>query len=152
MPPQPLPWFRNLIDCLGEKVKIHLASKDERPIAGILTLGFKRTIVYKYGGSDARYHNLGGMPFLFWRAIQEAKKKGLEEFDLGRSDPENSGLVTFKDHLGASRSTLTYYRYPASTAVRAANGWKVQTAKRVMAHMPDPVLTVAGRLLYKHFG
>ena len=152
VPPQPLAWFRNLIDCLGEKVTIHIALKDGQPISSIITLSFKKTIVYKYGCSDAQHHNLGGMPFLFWRTIQEAKKKGLEELDLGRSDSENSGLVTFKDHLGADCSTLTYYRYPARGAGLVANGWKVQTAKRVMAHMPDPVLTVAGRLLYKHFG
>ncbi len=152
VPPQPLAWFRNLIDCLGEKVTIHLASKDGQPVSSILTLTFKKTIVYKYGCSDARYHNLGGMPFLFWRTIQEAKWMALEEFDLGRSDSENSGLVAFKDHLGASRSSLTYYRYPASRAGLAASDWKLQTAKRVLAHLPDPVLTVAGRLLYKHMG
>jgi CelD/BcsL family acetyltransferase involved in cellulose biosynthesis len=152
MPPQPLAWFRNLIDCMGENLTIHIVSKDGQPISSILTLSFKKTIVYKYGCSDAQHHNLGGMPFLFWRTIQEAKKKGLEELDLGRSDSENSGLVTFKDHLGADCSTLTYYRYPARGAGLGANGWKVQTAKRVMAHMPDPVLTVAGRFLYKHFG
>ena len=152
VPPHPLAWFRNLIDCLGKKVKIHVASKDGRPISSILTLSFKKTIVYKYGCSDARYHNLGGMPFLFWRTIQEAKKMAVEEFDLGRSDPENSGLVTFKEHLGASRSKLTYYRYPASRVGLVADDWKLQTAKRVLAYMPDPVLTVVGRLLYKHSG
>jgi len=47
---------------------------------------------------------------------------------------------------------LTYYRYPGSRAGLAANGWKLQTARRVFAHMPDPVLTLAGRLLYKHIG
>ncbi len=152
VPLQPLAWFRNLIDCLGEKVTIRIASKDGQPIAGILTLSFKKSIVYKYGCSDAQYHPLGGMPFLFWRTIQEAKKMALTEFDLGRSDPENSGLATFKDHLGASRSTLTYYRYPASRAGLAAENWKLQMAKRVFVHMPGPVLTMAGRLLYKHFG
>ena len=152
VPPQPLVWFRNLIDCLGEKVTIYVASKDGKPIASILTLSFKETVVYKYGGSDARYHNLGGMPFLFWRTIQEAKNMAFKEFDLGRSDPENLGLVTFKDHLGASRSALTYYRYPASKAVRAARDWKLQAAQRMLAHMPDPVLALAGKFLYKHFG
>ena len=152
LPPQPFAWFRNLIDCLGKKVTIHIASKEGQPIAGILTLCFKKTIVYKYGCSDARFHNLGGMPFLFWRIIQEAKRMSLEEFDLGRSDPENAGLGTFKDHLGANRSMLTYYRCPASRAGLAADDWKLQTAQRVLAYMPDPVLTVAGRFWYKHFG
>ena len=63
------------------RLAIHLASKDGQPVAGILTLSFKKTMVYKYGGSDAAHHRLGGMPFLFWRAIQGAKAQGIEELD-----------------------------------------------------------------------
>jgi lipid II:glycine glycyltransferase (peptidoglycan interpeptide bridge formation enzyme) len=151
VPPQPLAWFRNLIACLGEKVAIHIASKDGQPISSILTLSFKKTIVYKYGCSDARFHNLGGMPFLFWQTIQKAKKHGFKVFDLGRSDLDNQGLIAFKDHLGATRSKLTYYRYPARRAELAANGGRRQTAKRIFAYMPNPVLTLAGRW-YKHIG
>jgi CelD/BcsL family acetyltransferase involved in cellulose biosynthesis len=150
LPPQPLAWFRNLVDCLGDKLSLRVASKDGHAVASVLTVSDGSSIVYKYGCSDPRYHVLGGMPFLFWRTIQEAKKQGLREFDLGRSETENSGLVTFKDRLGASRSTLTYYRYPASTIGSATNGWKLQVAKRVFSHMPDRVLTAAGSLLYKH--
>lgn len=152
VPPQPMAWFRNLIACFGEKATIYIASKDGRPVSSILTLSFKNTMVYKYGCSDVRYHNLGGMPFLFWRAIQEAKNAGMTEFDLGRSDPEQPGLITFKDRLGATRSPLTYYCFPAYRAGLARDGWTQQTAKRVLVHMPEPVLTVAGRLLYKHLG
>ncbi|MCI0421734.1 MAG: GNAT family N-acetyltransferase, partial [Acidobacteria bacterium] len=152
LPPQPLAWFRNLIDCIGERLTVHIASKDGQPLAGILTLSFKTAIVYKYGCSNDRYHNLGGMPFLLWKAIQEAKRQGLEEFDLGRSEADNSGLITFKDHLGASKSTLTYYRYPASAAGLPVNGWKLQAAQRVFVHMPDPVLAIVGKLLYRHIG
>ena len=152
VPPQPLAWFRNLIDCLSEQVTIHVASKDGQPISSILTLSFKKTIVYKYGCSDARFHKMGGMPFLFWQTIQKAKKHGFEEFDLGRSDLDNQGLIAFKDHLGATRSKLTYYRYPARRAELAANDRRRQTAKRIFAYMPNPVLTLAGRLGYKHLG
>ena len=62
---------------------IHVASKDGLPIAGILTLSFKKTLVYKYGGSDAAHHSLGGMPFLFWRAIQEAQAKASRSWTSG---------------------------------------------------------------------
>jgi hypothetical protein len=152
MPPQPLAWFRNLVGCLGKHLAVRVALKDGQPIASILTLSFKKTMVYKYGCSDARYHKLGGMPFLFWKTIQKAKELGLEEFDLGRSDADNSGLIAFKDRLGASRSTLTYYRYSGNGARQAADDWKLQAAKRVLEHMPAPALNVAGRLLYKYFG
>src|SRR5207253_7683501 len=32
LPPQPFAWFRNLVDCLGDHLKVRVASKDEKPI------------------------------------------------------------------------------------------------------------------------
>jgi hypothetical protein len=152
LPPQPMAWFRNLIACLGNALTIHVASKDGSPIASILTLSFKKTMVYKYGGSDAQYHRLGGMPFLFWRAIREAKAQGIEELDLGRSDLDQPGLVTFKDHLGATRSPLTYYCRPARSRATPHDGRISRAARQVLAHLPDAALDLTGRLIYKHLG
>ena len=83
VPPQPKRWFRNLIDCFGDALQIRVAYKDRQPVASILTLRHKDTLVYKYGCSDERFNNLGGTQLLFWRAIQEAKRDGLRVFDLG---------------------------------------------------------------------
>ena len=117
VPPQPIAWFRNLLECMGDRFRICLASKDDEPVAGIVLLRHRDTLVYKYGASDARFHSLGAMPFLFWNAIREAKASGIRWLDLGRSDSDNAGLITFKDRLGADRSTLTYVRYPAPADV-----------------------------------
>ena len=152
LPPQPLAWFRNLVACGGERVTIHLACKDGLPVASILTLTFKKTMVYKYGGSDSRHHALGGMPFLFWRAIQGAQAQGLDELDLGRSDLDQPGLIAFKDHLGATPSALTYYRRPERPARAAHGGALARAARRVVAHLPDAALDFTGRVLYRHLG
>lgn len=152
LPPQPFAWFRNLAECMGEELKIRVASKDGKPVASILTLQHRRTLVYKYGCSDKTHNNLGGTQLLFWRAIQDAKSQGLLEFDLGRSEWENEGLIRFKDRLGATRSTLTYWRYPASSAVRARNTWEMRIAKQIFSHLPSSCLSAAGRLLYRHVG
>lgn len=154
LPPQPIEWFRNLVACLGDRLKIYVAFKDEQAIASILTLRYGSTLVYKYGCSDANFHRLGGMPFLFWKAIEEAKEQGLKEFDLGRSDSDNSGLIAFKGHLGAKASMLGYLRYyPAQHARRhVTESYGMKIAKRMIGYMPDGVLTMAGRLLYKHVG
>ena len=152
LPPQPIEWFRNLMSCLGEKVKIRVASTDGVPIAGLLTLVHTKSIVDKYGCSDERFHSLGGIPLLLWKAIQEAKEAGLSEFDLGRSDPDGHGLINFKEGWYATRSTLTYYRCPRGQSVDPAEGWKMRVAHRVFARLPDPVLTTAGNLLYRHIG
>lgn len=157
IPPQPKRWFRNLIDCFGDALKIRVAFKDSRPVAAILTLRYKDTLVYKYGCSDARFHNLGAMHLLFWRSIQEAKRDGLRELDFGRSECGNTGLITFKDRWGSVRSTLTYSRLAASvdskghyTAARAS--WKEYLVQRAVSHLPDRILISVGELLYKHIG
>jgi len=71
--------------------------------------------VYKYGCSDEKFHHLAGMPFLFWKLIEESKALGAEQIDFGRTDMDNDGLVEFKDRFGTTRQRLTYYRYPETS-------------------------------------
>jgi len=152
LPPQPFSWFQNLTDSMGEKLNVRVAMKDGQPVASILTLAHQKTVVYKYGCSDAKYHNVGGMPFLFWQAIQDAKANGAEEFDFGRSELDNSGLITFKDHWGGARRTLTYYRYPGKFSESTSKSWRAGAARKGFSILPDFCLTAAGKLLYRHIG
>jgi hypothetical protein len=152
LPPHPRVWFSQLAKCLGNNMKIRVASKDGRPIASILTLSWKDVMVYKYGCSDERFHNLGGMHLLLWTAIQEAKTDGCRELDLGRSERYDLGLITFKDHWGASRSELTYWRHPALAVPTATSALAQRLAKFVLARLPDRLLIATGDIFYKHIG
>jgi hypothetical protein len=151
LPPQPMVWFHNLVNCLGESVRIRLAWKGGIPIAGILTLQQGKSVYYKYGASIACFHNLGPMPYLFWRAIQDAIGAGLEQLDLGRSDCNNAGLVTFKDRWGSARSVLHYLRSPIERT-QSAHGrpWVRRLAGVACRFMPDRCLTALGALAYSH--
>lgn len=154
VPPQPLAWFRNLRDCFGDAIKIGVASKNSRPIASMLTLQYKTTVVYKYGCSDAAFHRFGAMPFLFWQTIQRAKAEGAAEFDLGRSDVDDWGLIAFKNHMDAAATPLNYYRYPAISAAPAilSGFMRHRKVSAVFAHLPSVLLRAAGNLLYRHIG
>jgi hypothetical protein len=152
LPPQPVAWFRNLIACLGDKVQIRVASRDGDPIASMLTLRHKQVLVYKYGCSDRRFNHLGGTQLLFWKAIQGAKSEQLSEFDLGRSDCDNAGLIKFKDRWGATRSTLTYSRLALQHSQGASTATPTPMVKYLFTHAPDSLLAAAGRVLYKHIG
>ena len=153
LPPQPLKWFQSLVKSMGENLTIRMASKDDRPIAAMLTLSHKTTLTFKYGCSDERFHNLGGTPFLFWRAIQEAKDQGLRELDLGRSEIDHAGLIQFKDRLGAVKSMLPYWRSPNEKADKGARPWwQLQMANGIVSWIPEPVLVASGRFLYRHIG
>jgi lipid II:glycine glycyltransferase (peptidoglycan interpeptide bridge formation enzyme) len=152
LPPPPLSWFRNLIACMGDKLKIRLASKDGQPVASILTLRYKTVLVYKYGCSDRKFFNLGGTQFLLWKTIQEAKNNRLLELDMGRSAWNNPGLITFKDRWGAARSVLGYLRYPQLPSRGGIAILGMRIAKPIISMAPGGVLSTAGSVLYRHFG
>lgn len=152
LPPQPRKWFENLLESMGDKAVIRVVRKNGAPIASLLTLHHRSGIVYKYGCSDERYHNLGGMPLLFWRVIQDGKSLGAETLDFGRSDLDNPGLITFKDHWGTSKKTLTYFRYPASKRAVSFSSSESRGLRHLLALLPDSFLSLAGRLLYRHMG
>ena len=77
--PQPRAWFRNLGECMGDKIQIRLVRKDATPIAAILTLRHQLSVVYKYGCSDKKFHNLGAMPLLFWKTHRGEQSIGIRE-------------------------------------------------------------------------
>ena len=151
LPPQPLAWFRNLIASFGPDLKIRVAYKNGLPIASILTLLYKRSLVYKYGCSDARFNRFGGMTLLFWNAIQEAKDRGCEELDMGRSDSDNSGLIAFKEHWGARRADLNYWTYPYVPRARSI-AWQRRIVRGMVAVSPNLALKAMGNILYRHIG
>jgi len=152
LPPPPLAWFRNILSCLGDKAKIRVASKDGKPIAAILTLRFKETAVYKYGCTDSRFHNLGAMPYLLWRAMEDEFRSGATEFDLGRSEPENSGLIRFKEKFGAESSTATYKVFPPGSQPLPGRDWRLVWSKRLFRLLPEKALVYAGARIYPHIG
>jgi hypothetical protein len=151
LPPQPLLWFRALIASFGNDLKIRVVSKDNVPIASILTISHCKSMIYKYGCSDARFNRFGGMALVLWNTIQDAKDRGCVEFELGRSDATNLGLIAFKEHWGAVGTELNYWRYP-KIAVASEGGWQNSMMRRLVPVTPAVVLNVAGRLLYRHIG
>jgi Acetyltransferase (GNAT) domain len=150
--PQPRVWFKNLLECMRDKLRIRVARKDGTPVAAMLTLHPSSSVVYKYGCSDEKFHNLGGMPFLFWKLIVESKASGAEKIDLGRTDLTNDGLITFKDRLGASKRLLTYYRYTKTAKLGIAALSDSQALRQFFSLLPETVCSAAGKILYRHLG
>jgi len=153
MPPQPAKWFTNLRDCMGEALEIHVASYQGRSVAAVITLRHKNVAMYKYGGSDQAFHSLGSMPFVLWKAIQNAQATGARSFDLGRSDFRNHGGMVFKDHWASRQSRLTYWRF-SSASQAAAFGERpaFRLAQNFFGLLPNSMLRLTGELMYRHIG
>ncbi len=152
LPPQPINWFKNLVAAMGDHLQIRLLRKDEIPVAAILTLRHRATVVYKYGCSDERFHHCGVMPLLFWKMIEESKAEGAESIDFGRSDFDRPSLIAFKDKFGTSKRLLQYYRYTTSVKEGAELSWDPHVMRQLLSVLPNSVLTTGGKLLYRHMG
>ena len=149
--PQPRLWLKNLVGCMGANVEIRVARNSNVPIAAMLTLRHRSSVIYKYGCSDDKLHNLGGVPFLFWKLIEESKASGAAKIDFGRSDLDQESLINFKDKFGTSKRLLNYYRYPRTSEGESA-GWDTRGIRQFLSVLPDVVSATAGRILYRHMG
>jgi CelD/BcsL family acetyltransferase involved in cellulose biosynthesis len=151
VPPQPFTWFRNLADCLGEMLDVHLLIRDGTPIAGLITILFRDQLMWKYSATDPERDRAGLGKSLMWKSICRAKERGATTLDMGRVDPDNVGLAQFKERWGARRSDLTYLRSPAPSD-RPRPRWVSSAARSIIPRLPVPLLAAAGRLAYRHVG
>jgi len=152
LPPIPRAWFGNLIASQKNALEIRVAYKGGVAIAAILTLTFRDTVYYKYGCSDVRFNRFGATPWLLWRAVESGKAIGARELDMGRTQADSGGLLTFKNNWVPDPQRFVYWKYPNSAALDSIDHWKLGVAKRIFSHMPDRLLTVAGKLIYPHIG
>jgi CelD/BcsL family acetyltransferase involved in cellulose biosynthesis len=157
LPPSSRLWIDNLMGTFnqqpsldGPRADIRLATWHDQPVAGMLTLNYRGTTTYKYGGMDKDYARLGGMSLLFWKAMIEAKAAGMRLLDLGRCELDNPGLITYKERLGAQRSSISYLRIGGSAPLNQGLG--LRFAKWVLPYAPDPVRIRLGGILYPHVG
>src|SRR5262249_28721614 len=133
-------------------LRIRVAFLGETPIASIVTLSFNKSVTYKYGASDSTYHRLHAPTILIHGAIQDARAEGAAIFDMGRSDTDNSGLISFKDSWGADKSILRYYRAPSDAKAALLSGVAAHMAGCLFNRVPDFAFAALGRILYRHIG
>jgi hypothetical protein len=152
LPPPPYAWFENLLETQGNALEIRVAYKDSKPIAALLSLRFRDVAYFKYGCSDAAFKKYGATPWLLWRAIASAKNSGAQQFDLGRTDNDNAGLLAFKNNWVAAYKRLLYWRFPAAAGTEMNEGWKLKMAKKMFSRMPQALLVMSGKLVYRHIG
>ncbi len=109
-PGLPLGHFRGLLAQFGEDVFVHVVRDGKRPIAAVLSLAFRDTLVAYYAGSEAGADREKSASNFMYLALQEwAVTKGFRVFDFCRSRAD-SGAFAFKRHQGFEPTPL-HYRY-----------------------------------------
>jgi hypothetical protein len=155
VPPQPWRFF----SCLQREVVasgmgvVGLAMHGSHAVAGQVLVHFNGKAIYKFGAVDLSSGHTHAAFLLMWEAICHAMRLGCHEFCFGRTDPDQEGLLQFKDGWGAQRRRLNCYRYDMRQQ-RFMQHDRPSHARssKLLAQLPLPVLKAAGSLIYPHMG
>ena len=153
VPPQPRGFFKAIFRNVISKGKgfTALATYQGRPVSGAVYFHSGKKAIYKFGASDLGYQRLRPANLVMWEAIRHFSKNGFDELCLGRTEPENAGLIRFKEGWGTHESEISYYRLdPLSGKMSDRSGHKLPYG--LMRKVPFFVSRIVGSLLYRHMG
>jgi CelD/BcsL family acetyltransferase involved in cellulose biosynthesis len=153
VPVQPRRFFRLLGENtfrtgLGSVLIVEVAG---RPIAAAVFLAWNRTVIYKFGASDASAWSLRPNHLLMWSAIRTACEQGYRWFDFGRTDAGQEGLRNFKLSWGADEDSLVYGTLGGQAEpAHATEGIAARMLGPVIRHSPLLLCRAAGETLYRY--
>lgn len=155
LPPQPFSFFKNVLELVIKKGYgiVVLGFYDGKAIAGSVFFHSGKRAIFKYGASDLKYQNFRANNLVMWEAIRYYCEKGFESLSLGRTEPDNQGLLQFKSGWGSTEQQINYYRYDLKKGSFVSGSSKVSGLhNRIFRNIPIPILNKIGDLLYKHVG
>lgn len=148
LPSPPLRFFRAVGALFEADADIWIASSAGRDLATVFLLSDRSRLYYKWsarGNSEV----LGAGHLLLWSII-EASAGRFDEFDLGRADQRNHGLVRFKQEMGASAVTLPSSFLPCAPQLNSAEylSGASLALSRLWKRLPLPLARVIGGAIY----
>jgi len=155
LPPQPFVFFKNVFEyVISKNLGIVVeASYSNKVIASSIFFHFGTSAIYKYGASDFVYQTLRPNNLVMWEAIKWYRDRGFTAMNLGRSDPNDQGLLQYKRAWGAKETAIHYYRYDLRKGMFLKDCKKGSSFFNILfARLPTIILRLAGRLLYRHMG
>ncbi|GAA0483984.1 FemAB family PEP-CTERM system-associated protein [Parasphingorhabdus litoris] len=106
--------FESVIDAFGADADILTVSNSGKPVASVLSLYHKGTVLPYWGGGTFDARRLRANDVMYYALMNHARKRGCERFDFGRSKI-GTGAYAFKKNWGFEPEPLSY-------AIRTADG------------------------------
>jgi len=113
-PPRPFRLFDAMWEVLRPRglMRLLIAERERRLIAGSLYLTFGSTVFYAFNGCRRSELRLRPNDFIQWHAIETFRRAGFREYDLGEVSSGNGGLAEFKAKWGADERQLYRFYFP----------------------------------------
>ena len=153
-PPHNFKLFKSLVKSMGENIKILMAERYTKPVAGIIIFCHKQGIFWWNGVTDPKFRNLNGTNLLLWKVIQWGHENGYTYMDLGRTRP-NSGVHHFKKGWGGTEVPLSDYIRPVKNSFKGTpdpSEGKYRFLTKVWALLPISISKLIGPWIIKQIG
>ena len=152
LPPQPFIFFKHIQQHVLEQQKgfVCLAYNNEVPVAGVVFFYFNKKAIYKYGASNPDFLTLRPNNLVMWEAIKWCSLNGIKYLDLGRTEPQNVGLLNFKRGWNARERKLYYFKLDIQKNQLISGDNKIKSSYGLFKKMPIPILRFLGNLAYRH--
>lgn len=124
--------FDQVMDAFGADADILTVSSNGKPVASVLSLYHKGTVMPYWGGGSFDARRLRANDVMYYALMNHARKRGCRRFDFGRSKV-GTGAYSFKKNWGFEPAPLSY-------AIRTVDG---EEARDVNPMSPKYRLQVA---------
>ena len=153
---QPMSFFEELHDRFGDDMAVLLAEEaDGTPVAAMVYFAWNGVWYYKFSASIQRTYRPNSA--MIMEACREGAERGLTMLDMGRSDIDQPGLVSFKRDFATEEVALTTLHWTPEnhhneTGAEVGRTLGAVTELLTDPSVPDEVTRGGGELLYRFFG
>jgi FemAB-related protein (PEP-CTERM system-associated) len=135
--------FEAVLDMFGDDADILTVRKDGKPLASVLSLYHRGTVMPYWGGGTAMARSTRANDMMYFALMRHARERGCTRFDFGRSKA-GTGAAAFKHNWGFEGVPLAYAKRSFGKA-RSVNPQDPQYSRKVRLWQKLP-LTIANRL------
>jgi FemAB-related protein (PEP-CTERM system-associated) len=104
--------FDAVLDAFGDDADILTVRDDGRPVASVLSLFWRGTVMPYWGGGTADARRLRANELMYFALMRHARAKSCTRFDFGRSKV-GTGPFAYKKNWGFEPQPLVYGRWLA---------------------------------------
>jgi FemAB-related protein (PEP-CTERM system-associated) len=104
--------FDAVLDAFGDDADILTVRQDGSPVASVLSLYWRGTVMPYWGGGIADARRLRANELMYFALMRHARAKGCTRFDFGRSKV-GTGPFSYKKNWGFAPQPLVYARWLA---------------------------------------
>ncbi len=123
-----------------------------KTVAGAVFLHHGKKALYKFGASIPDRDHVRANNLVMWKAMERLAGEGFETLSLGRTDPENTGLVQFKNGWGGECREIRYSIWPPDPHTGRKSAALSRVGTMVCRALPIPVARFIGLVLYRYAG